>query len=211
MRTEIERFAGYCPHATKSELIDADHALQRSRLKHCCSKSCLLCAGSLSFGHRPFRRRMTLGETLERIYTFDENSLIFAERSPAWTPSGRAEVVPIGDDADATPAPPGMEYFVGVYLALEVLEAWSLHRDGRKPTALEMVEAIAYYQEYDTWIPLDGQKPVEVDPETAKNQFIAEHGGLSKERCRWRDCPERRIEGLAFCYEHYHSRPSSCT
>jgi hypothetical protein len=35
--------------------------------------------------------------------------------------------------------------------------------------------------------------------------FIAERGGLSHERCRWRDCPERRIKGLAFCYDHYFS------
>jgi len=95
---------------------------------------------------------MTLGETLEQIHTFDEESFIFAERSPNWSPSVRAEVVPIGDDPEATPAPPGMEYFIEIYHALEVLEAWSLHRDGRKPTALEMVEAIAYYQEHDSWL-----------------------------------------------------------
>jgi hypothetical protein len=95
---------------------------------------------------------MTLGEILEKIRTFDEASFIFAERAPDWTPSSRAEVVPIGDDPATTPEPPGMEYFIEIYHALEVLEAWSLHRDGRKPTTLEMVEAIAYYQEHDCWL-----------------------------------------------------------
>ena len=34
-------------------------------------------------------------------------------------------------------------------------------------------------------------------------QFISECGGLSLERCRWKDCEQQRINGLAFCYDHY--------
>jgi len=36
-----------------------------------------------------------------------------------------------------------------------------------------------------------------------RDWFIAQSGGVSQERCRWRDCQERRINGLAFCYDHY--------
>lgn len=39
--------------------------------------------------------------------------------------------------------------------------------------------------------------------------FIKEHGGLSEERCRWRTCSGRRINGLAFCFEHYFTRTAA--
>jgi hypothetical protein len=96
---------------------------------------------------------MTLGEVLETIHSFDEESIIFAGRNAGnWSPSSRAEVIPIPDDPEDDPQKARMEYFVEVYHALEVLEAWSLHRDGRKPTVNEMIEAIAYYQENDCYL-----------------------------------------------------------
>jgi hypothetical protein len=38
--------------------------------------------------------------------------------------------------------------------------------------------------------------------------FVSSHGGLTHERCQWKDCQQRRIKGLAFCYDHMFFRPS---
>ena len=152
---------------------------------------------------------MTLLDLAERLEQFDDNKIIYAKRSPDWSATSEAIVCDTPQVDSHPPEAQGLAYFLEVSLAKETVQVWSEWRDGRQPTPAEKLDAMLYYAEYDAWLPVNGEKPIEADPLLLKQRFIEGHGGLSKERCRWRDCPERRIAKLAFCFEHYHSRPSS--
>ena len=152
---------------------------------------------------------MTLSNVAEQLDQLDNSHVIFAKRNSDWSATSEAVVCVIPDDDSDPPEAEGFDYFLEVDLAKETVQVWSEWRDGKQPTTTEKLDAMIYYAEYDAWLPLDGKKPIDIDPEVARTQFIAEHGGLTEERCRWRGCPELRIQGLAFCYEHYYSRPMS--
>jgi hypothetical protein len=94
---------------------------------------------------------MTLGEILERIRGFDDESFIYVEGGPYPSPSAKAVVIPINADTQA-PAPVGTECFIEVYHAVDVLAAWSQHRQGQTPTALEMIDAIWYFRKHNAYL-----------------------------------------------------------
>ena len=152
---------------------------------------------------------MTLLEVAENLHSLDNSETIFAKRNPAWSETSEA-ILCETSATDSVPAESeGFEYFLEVHVAKETVEVWSEWRDGRQPTISEKLEAMIYYAEQDSWLPTDEMKVVEIDPILARERFIAEHGGLGKEVCLWHGCSERRVNGLAFCFEHYFSRPSS--
>ena len=153
---------------------------------------------------------MTLLDVAERLDEFDDAHTIFAKRSPGWSATSEAVVCPTDpDDPSNPPEALGFDYFLEIDLAKDTVRVWSEWRSNKQPTTSQKLDAMLYYAEYDAWMPIDGQKPVKIDPEDAKREFISKHGGLSEERCRWHGCCEHRVEGLAFCYEHYFSRSSS--
>src|SRR6185436_1376577 len=118
---------------------------------------------------------MTLGEVLEKIGSFDAESLICVKGVPYPSPSAEAAVIPLRAESQ-TPAPPGTAYFIEVYRAVEVLTAWSQHRGGRVPTAVEMIDAIYYYQKHNAYfLPAEPgyRRP------RSRNRFIAGFGALS--------------------------------
>jgi hypothetical protein len=97
---------------------------------------------------------MTLEQVLERLDEFDDESLIFAEKNPTWTPSSRAAVIPFPDDENVPHEPEGMEYLLEVFLAKEVLQVWSEWRGGRIPTAGEKIAALEHYHNCDSYLPI---------------------------------------------------------
>jgi hypothetical protein len=150
---------------------------------------------------------MTLSDVAKKLHQLDDDHTIYAKRNPDWSAKSEAVLCETTGDNSDPPGTEGLDYFLEVDLAKETVQVWSDWRDGQAPTTAEKLDAMIYYAEYDAWLPLDGQKPI--DPNAARENFIAEHGGFEDEKCRWHDCPEKRVKGLAFCYEHYCYRPSS--
>ncbi|MDB6029597.1 MAG: hypothetical protein JWM68_5820 [Verrucomicrobiales bacterium] len=150
---------------------------------------------------------MTMFDVAEKLHELDDSRTIFAKRNPDWSATSEAVVCATPDDDSHPPEAVGFDYLLEVSIAKGAVEVWSGWRNGKQPTTAEKLDAVIYYAEYDCWLPLDGQKPL--DPAVVRERFIATCDGFGEERCRWRDCTERRLKGLAFCYEHYGSRPHS--
>ncbi|MGO1055277.1 hypothetical protein [Crossiella sp. CA198] len=93
---------------------------------------------------------MTLGELVESIHECDEGSTIFVEDVPVLAPSTRAVLVP-EEREDETPE--GMRYLLEVFIAWEVLDAWSGQRDGAEPDSAQKFEAVIWYAEHDAYLP----------------------------------------------------------
>lgn len=87
---------------------------------------------------------------MQGLREFSEG-VIFARRP--WTPESPARV------HDTEQLGRHDEYLLEVELAQEVVEAWSLWRDGRQPTALEAVNAVIHYAEHDAYQPVQEDAP----------------------------------------------------
>lgn len=97
---------------------------------------------------------MTLGEIIDRLDQLDDELTIYAAKP--WTVDSEA-VAERGDDSTG---PLGsFDYLLEVYTALEVIEAWSVHRDGALPTIVERCEALVYYEGHDAYLIPDDYDP----------------------------------------------------
>jgi hypothetical protein len=56
---------------------------------------------------------------------------------------------------EGSPIPPGLSYLLEVFLATDVLDTWSLWREGRAPTPEEGIAAIEWYADDDAYQPAD--------------------------------------------------------
>ncbi len=98
---------------------------------------------------------MNLGEVAARIEHLDQDLTIYAAKP--WTIASEASVE-LGDDT--TRPRQGLDYFLEVDLAVEVIEAWSRHRPGQVPTTAERCEAIVYYADNDCYLIPGGYDPI---------------------------------------------------
>ncbi|WP_165553130.1 DUF7716 domain-containing protein [Kribbella speibonae] len=90
---------------------------------------------------------MTLGEAIERLGEFNREHTIYA--AEPWTVDSEANVQ---QDPRSTAPLDGLAYLLDVYTALDVIEVWSEHRDGARPTVAERCAALVYYANHDAYL-----------------------------------------------------------
>ncbi len=96
---------------------------------------------------------MTLADLMEQLDSLDDDLTIYAGKNPDWSANSPAVVLPEPEDGGVPDEARGMSYLLEVFLAQEVVQAWSEWRDGRKPTAIDKCEAVIYYAENDAYLP----------------------------------------------------------
>lgn len=98
----------------------------------------------------------SLADIVGQVDGYDSDAVIFVEAP--WGGDARATVV-AADDAEAglMAEQQGMNYFLEVHLAREMLEVWSAWRDNRRPSLADAVAASIYYAQRDAFIPMDHQ------------------------------------------------------
>lgn len=100
---------------------------------------------------------MTLSELIEQFGDLSDDATIFAERIDGFfMPNSRAASIAIPEPLTAKPIrgvaaelAPGLEYFLEVFIAREVLEDWIENHGGARPTIDQALERIIYYAEND--------------------------------------------------------------
>lgn len=99
---------------------------------------------------------MTISDVILNLNAYEEESYILVPTSGKLTGETPVVIVPIPEeDPDADLGVSGFDYFIGVFLAKDILETWQQWRQGRIPTGDEAIEAIQYYKEHDTYLPTD--------------------------------------------------------
>lgn len=97
---------------------------------------------------------MNLGEILDHIEQFDDEMIIYAVKP--WSKDSDAQAA---EDDGSTVLSGDFEYLLDIDTILDVIEAWSIHRDGAIPTAAERCEAVLYYEAHDSYL-----APEDYDP-----------------------------------------------
>jgi len=90
---------------------------------------------------------MTLREAAAQLHRLQENYTIYAAKP--WT--GNSDVIIELQPEKGLPAEAaqrGLEYFLEVFIALEVIEGWEAN-NGRSPDINETCERLIYYATYD--------------------------------------------------------------
>ena len=96
---------------------------------------------------------MTLAELMTQLDGLDDDLTIYAEKSPDWSVDSLAVALPEPEEGGVPAEARGMSYLLEVFLAKDVVEAWSGGRGGREPTAKERCDAVIYYAERDAYLP----------------------------------------------------------
>jgi hypothetical protein len=96
---------------------------------------------------------MTLRDIISRLGEFDREHTIYADGGPAAALDDPAVVAFEPDDGSLPAEANGLDYFLEVSLAQEVLVVWKSWRDGREPSIDEAHEAVAYYATNDAYMP----------------------------------------------------------
>ena len=91
---------------------------------------------------------MTLEDVIHDLETLENTLTICVQRFPVWTCSSEAALVVHAD----VPGRNNFPYFLEVYVAKDVLRAWSFARDGKTPNLAEKCEALIYYAENDAYL-----------------------------------------------------------
>ena len=92
----------------------------------------------------------TLKELLENLESLDDELTIYAKSDPEWSPDSYAIACSPLQDGTTKPPPEavGMEYFLEVFIAKEVVE--DLESIGQtKPSLQEICNAVIHYAKYD--------------------------------------------------------------
>jgi hypothetical protein len=100
---------------------------------------------------------MTLRELIEQVGDLSDDATIFAERiDGSFMPQSRAASIVTPEPLTAKPIrgvaaelSPGLEYFLEVFIAQEVLEDWIENHGGARPSIDQALERIIYYAEND--------------------------------------------------------------
>ncbi|KAB2346896.1 hypothetical protein [Actinomadura rudentiformis] len=79
----------------------------------------------------------------------DDDLTVFA--SEPWTADSDATATPNPDDI-ARPDPQGRTYLLEISLIHDVLETWSAHHAGARPSPQQACEAVIYYAEHDAYL-----------------------------------------------------------
>ena len=90
---------------------------------------------------------MNLHDVISKLNEFSEETFICARRP--WTPASEAKLVPFPEDLRIPESikAEGLEYFLEVSTAREVLEGFL----DRSPSPAQITDFIIYYAEYDAY------------------------------------------------------------
>jgi len=96
---------------------------------------------------------MKLADLMEQLDSLDDALTIYAERNPDWSANSLAVALPEPEEGGVPDEAQGMSYLLEVFLAKDVVQAWSGWRGGRKPSVKDKCEAVIYYAERDAYLP----------------------------------------------------------
>ena len=99
---------------------------------------------------------MQLREAIARLSEWSEMATIFASRiAGEFRPESEAVVLELSESELARPVfevaaerVPGMEYFLEIFIALEVVDGLRISQQHQKPSLEQIVERIIYYAEH---------------------------------------------------------------
>ena len=94
----------------------------------------------------------TLERLLETLDELGRDEVIHAAQP--WTPD--SDAVSLSESAGES-VPSGLAYLLEVDLVHDVAEVWGAWRDGRRPTAEQLTEAVIHYAAHDAYLPADGE------------------------------------------------------
>lgn len=92
----------------------------------------------------------TLGELVQEIASVPDDLIVYTIDGRSWVSAD--SVIELRRLEEAAARPNNLIYLLEVELVRDVIEAWSLWRDGRTPSVEEAVQAIAYYAENDAYL-----------------------------------------------------------
>lgn len=98
---------------------------------------------------------MTLIEIIQILDKLDDNSIIYITSGISVSPDTEATIGRLDEYVENEKPPEGLEYFLEVPIAKEVLEVWSEWIHGKIPEKSEKYEAVIYYVEHDAYLPID--------------------------------------------------------
>jgi len=108
---------------------------------------------------RIVKRHMHLGEAIASLHECSREAVLFAERvGGEFRPESEAVALELSEselhrpikDVAADRAP-GKEYFLEVFVALDVLDDWRSNHPNQEPMLEQIVEAIIYYAQHDAY------------------------------------------------------------
>lgn len=94
----------------------------------------------------------TLRDVIEALAELNDELTIYALGSPEWSGESPAVVALEPDDGSLPMEASGMEYFLEVDIAKEVIEVWSQWRNGKSPSRDEKINAVIHYAKFDAYI-----------------------------------------------------------
>jgi hypothetical protein len=102
---------------------------------------------------------MHLHEAIAKLSQWPEDAMIFATRiGGEFRPESEAVVLELSESELRSPVrevaarrAPGMEYFLEVFVALEVIDGWRFNHPNQEPELEQIVESIVYYAEHDAY------------------------------------------------------------
>ena len=99
---------------------------------------------------------MTLLDVAKQLDDISDEMTIYGQKvEGAWRPESPIQLVHVDPYADDDPEPPqGMRYALEIDLCKEVVEAYIDHSGNKTPSDMEKAQAIAYYAEYDCYLPV---------------------------------------------------------
>ena len=98
---------------------------------------------------------MKLIDLIDTLEEFDDNLVIFVPVDEPLQPSIDAITVLIDVYLKDEEPPEGLEYFIEVELAKDVIRVWQEWREGRVPDKHEKYQAVIYYAQHDAYMPTD--------------------------------------------------------
>ena len=113
--------------------------------------------------HNDDRRYLqgTLLEVLDRLDDYNDAdrysaAVIYAEAGVDSAPDSQCIVCPCNDDDSfACPLNPDLYEVLMLQLAKNAIEVWSLWRENQQPTSLDKFEAVMFYAQNDTYLPVN--------------------------------------------------------
>ena len=98
--------------------------------------------------------RITLAELLERIEELPAEGIMYAASSDDDRGLAEAAVVVVPLDLEPPTTVGSLRYLLEVSMVDDVLKTWSAWRSGAVPSLAERVEAVSFYCDNDSYIPV---------------------------------------------------------
>lgn len=97
--------------------------------------------------------KLTLAEVVTRLEDLDNDLVIYITAGSDWNESSDVVVTVEPDDGSIPANAEGMEYFLEVSVAKNVLDVWQQWRGDREPTLADKCKAIVHYAMNDAYLP----------------------------------------------------------